>query len=524
MSIVTENTNIKTKESEVTVVQKSEENTIIKTDFHQINSQKTDVEIDLESNEFAVMNGVIVEKQPEAETKTENIEPEEIITVRPVWQQAWIKIVVVGGGIFVVIMVLWGMAFNAMNALNTNPQKNQQTAQQSDKKVQTLFAEGGKDKALAALTSQKGELKKISDQQTPATLEKPQATPGTQATLTQVPSLGRVIASSPPIVPKRTLSEVRPDNYSRPFVNKRIANYSLPIQRNPVFIRSRPISKEVPTQVRSNYLPKLSQSGVLPLKKNIEPDAMQQWLLASSIGNYTSPNKLSVKEVSSVSVNELKSSEVPQVVPVPKVDTKRVLTGTRAYGKLENPVTWGRGLNQSQNVLIRLSSPMKANDGSIVVPEKSFVVAKLLNTGESDIVQMTAISIIVNGIEKTVPENCILVFNKNGSPLQPKIRTRSSFGSDLTASFLSGTSKAAEVINQPRNQSTLTSINGFSSYSSDSRRDVSAGFVQGSTQQLVQRMQSQNQQNTLSLQSGSKTFFVKSGTDVELIVNQSFDL
>ena len=69
----------------------------------------------------------------------------------------------------------------------------------------------------------------------------------------------------------------------------------------------------------------------------------------------------------------------------------------------------------------------------------------------------------------------------------------------------------------------ITSINGFSSVTSDSQRDIGAGFIQGSSQEMVRRMQSTNERN-LQSQADSKVFVVAAKTPVEIFVNQSFNL
>ncbi len=426
------------------------------------------------------------------------VNPEEVVTARQTWQQPWIKALVISSGVFGVVAFLGGMAFNAVNSLNMS----------SDKKVAVTASptpyddrdgeNQAQDKVAVALTSQKTELTNLNSR--PTQQETPQPTPTITA-----------------------LKEPKPYAKQEPIIKTQ----SNPIPSVPRLVKVvRDLPRVLPQKIERSFAAPSS-----PKIKSTPLNPMLQWKIAANAGNYSSSKVNSELKTNFVN-SDLEIGQFKKRFSQTQTtdeNSRRVLIGSRALGQLENPVAWSsdRGQNQNQNCLIKLSSPIKANDGSSVIPIGSYIVAKLTNTGESGLVQMSVTSAYINEngrtTEKQIPENSILILGKNSQPLRAETHKGSSLGSDVTASILSGVSKGAEIINQPKNQSSITSINGFSSVTSDSQRDIGAGLIQGGTQEMVRRMQSTSER-ILQSQANSKLFVVAAKTPVEIFVNQSFNL
>lgn len=104
-------------------------------------------------------------------------------------------------------------------------------------------------------------------------------------------------------------------------------------------------------------------------------------------------------------------------------NARRVIVGTRIQGKIETPIAISAGnANQVQKYLIRLTSVLKASDGSEVLPVDSYLVVVPNGSNSGEYIQMSAIAALINvdgqTLEKTIPENSIIILNKNGETLR----------------------------------------------------------------------------------------------------------
>jgi hypothetical protein len=209
--------------------------------------------------------------------------------------------------------------------------------------------------------------------------------------------------------------------------------------------------------------------------------------------------------------------------------THNLIVGTRAAGKLETPIAWsGQLQNPTQNFLIQLQEPLKAADSSVVVPKGAYIVARVSEASDTGLLQMIATSFVVNengqATEQPIPDGSLLILGKGGKILQAKARRRSSLGNDISSFLVSGVSQAAELTNRSTSETTLGTFGSFQTTTTNPKPDLMAGFIQGSTRSVVQRMQDRNQQARQSLQSEPKVFVLDQGTSVQLFVNQSFSL
>lgn len=209
--------------------------------------------------------------------------------------------------------------------------------------------------------------------------------------------------------------------------------------------------------------------------------------------------------------------------------THSLIVGTRAAGKLETPIAWsGQIQNPTQNFLIQLQEPLQAADRSVVVPKGAYIVARVNQAADTGLLQMTATSFVVheNGqaTEQPIPDGSLLILGKGGKILQAKAHRRSSLGNDIGSFLLSGVSQAAELTNRSSTETTIGTSGSFQTITTNPDPNLMAGFIQGSTRAVVQRMQNRNQQARQSLQSEPKVFVLDQGTSVQLFVNQSFSL
>ena len=483
---------------------------------------------ELENNKFARMAGASIEiegsisedlKQPE-----DLLNPEEIITVRQTWQQPWLKALVISSGVFAVVAVFGGILFNAVNSLNISPEKKQ-VASSSPKS--TLDEKDGEsqeqDKTAAALTSQKNELKNLNSQ--PAddnSLSEQKYSSTTQISKTRTPTK-QVSTQAPvskptvPIEPKRTVPlKQLATNDEPPHILPRIERRVVPVTISAPPIKSEPV------------------------------DPMKKWLQASNIGFYgNSEVESRATGAEHKETNLLKSNSIGS--PSPTISSnvqnqntvtqtidkneKRILVGSTTRGTLETPIAWSSNSqnNNKQNFLIRLTKSLKASDNSEVFPVGSYLVAKISNNDSSGLVNLLATSAIVNSqgkaIEKSLPEGSILILSKNAKALKAEPKRGSSIGnsigSTLMSAAISGASKAAEIQNLPRSQTSVSGYN-ISSITTDQQRNLGAGFVSGSFTEILRNMRAASEQNLQRIKSEEKVFVLEPGTSVIIFINKSF--
>jgi len=331
-----------------------------------------------------------------------------------------------------------------------------------------------------------------------------------------------------------------------------VVAYSPPRPAPGAFTPPAPISKPVVTAPpRTRVQPARSTS--------VPPEPMQQWQLAANAGSYgemsfSDSGQLSAANAAGDRSNTAMNSAAlpsgglgaapPTLTPSQtqtsdpqtrytsindSTATHSLIVGTRAAGKLETPIAWsGQIQNPTQNFLIQLQEPLQAADRSVVVPKGAYIVARVNQAADTGLLQMTATSFVVheNGqaTEQPIPDGSLLILGKGGKILQAKAHRRSSLGNDIGSFLLSGVSQAAELTNRSSTETTIGTSGSFQTITTNPDPNLMAGFIQGSTRAVVQRMQNRNQQARQSLQSEPKVFVLDQGTSVQLFVNQSFSL
>jgi hypothetical protein len=272
---------------------------------------------------------------------------------------------------------------------------------------------------------------------------------------------------------------------------------------------------------------------------------MQQWLAISNVGIFSANSSTVTTIDESINTEELAGgtgtakSVTDTATNIPgqastessniDYNARRVIVGTRTLGKLETPIAISVGNTiRVQKYLVKLTKPLKASDGTEVLPVNSYLVVVPSNTNISEYIQMYAIGALINidgqTLEKTIPENSILIFNKNGEILKGQSRKGSNLGSGFMTALIAGVSKAAEVENNPSSQTTISSNEFSSSTVSNDKKNLLAGFAQGSFASVLQSIQSSNTQKIQSLQSDAKVYVVPANTTVQIFVNQTISL
>lgn len=484
---------------------------------------------------FGVMNGVSVEIELETQELETPPSPEEIVTTRVISQHPLLKAAVIGSGIFLVVAVAGGMINASMNALTNStavkPQPIKQAASADDKE-ESQSENPGKIKTALAITSQKPELESLRNLSKPTTTVK-------EANTAVKPSPVASSTSSSPTTQRQYASVTQSQPSSQPMKRSSFirasSNSSTPTKAISYQSGSTPTPRPMPVSI--------VQGSSAANKSNVDP--MQQWLTVSNIGSFSASSTETttdepinteglsggtgtLKSVANTSTNMTEQTLNNQSKTV-DYNARRVIVGTRTQGKLETPIAISAGNTiRVQKYLIKLTKPLKASDGTEVLPINSYLVVVPNNTNTSEYIQMSAIGALINvdgnTLEKTIPENSIIILNKNGETLRAQSRKGSNLGNDFMAAVIDGISKAAEIENNPSSQTTISS-NGFSTSTvSNDKKNLVAGFAQGSFDQVMQRIQSSNQRQIQGIEFDAKVYVVPANTTVQIFVNQTISL
>ncbi|MHC5770791.1 MAG: hypothetical protein ACYTXI_35480 [Nostoc sp.] len=458
--------------------------------------------IKIEEKDFAAMNGAKISQDNDSNESEENPAPEEIVTARTVSQSPLLKMGVVALICLLFVTIIGAMLGNSMNVLKFESDKVQ-----PPKEEQTPLAEPenetGKDKTALALTSQNYELKKIRDQK---------ASPVSTPTLTPSPA---------------AIAPVTPTN--RP-VQRVQQPYSVASQ--PPAPRTFATARALQPQPRPKIAQPVRQSPQPRPQANIaHVDPTQQWLIAANAGSFSSSSDEPEGEEQKVTGIEGGTGGATQVAEVNKTtgyNTKRILVGSTAEGRLETPIAWGAGDTGNQNYLVKVSKPLKASDGSDVLPVGAYLVVQLAESNGSGFAKLHGVSVLVNSNgdtqEKPLPPNAVLIMAKNGSFLKAQSRRGSNLGNNFISAIISGVAKAAEVQNRPVTQIS-TSSNGFSTSSTtNDQKDLSAAFGEGAFNSVLDNIKSSNVARSQQLSDREEVFVIDVGKQVQIFVNQTISL
>lgn len=368
---------------------------------------------------------------------------------------------------------------------------------------------------------------------------------------TQAAEIQKLNSSPLPATNKKASSKPVPNTAVAPTPPQRVVvAYSPPRPAPRAFTPPAPISKPVAIA---------PPRWVQPARSTAVPqDPMQQWQLAANAGSYGEmspgdswqPAANAAGDRSSTAMNSaalpsgglgaapstLAQSQTQTSDPQTRYTsvnyataTRNLIVGTRAAGKLETPIAWsGQLQNPTQNFLIQLQEPLQTADSSVVVPKGAYIVARVSEAADSGLLQMIATSFVINengqATEQSIPDGSLLILGKGGKILQAKARRRSSLGNDIASFLLSGVSQATQLMNRSTTETTIGTSGSFQTTTTNPEPNLMAGFIQGSTRSVVQRMQSRNQQARQSMQSEPRVFILDRGTSVQLFVNSSFSL
>lgn len=236
-------------------------------------------------------------------------------------------------------------------------------------------------------------------------------------------------------------------------------------------------------------------------------------------------------------INPAEESSVLSGVPL-----RSLQVGEMASGELLTPVIWagarasaGSASNSAassaqEKFIVQLNEPLTDPQGSVMLPQGTQIVARIINVGESGLTQLEATQAIVDGQEYVLPPGAISIRGSDGQPLMADKwgkKGNAIASRDVTAFLFGSLSKVGEVLNQPDVQQSINSSSGgFSSSTTTSNRrpNLLGAVLDGGFGPLTQQILQRNDKAIQEIMSRPDVWYVRAGTNIQVFVNRSFEM
>jgi Bacterial conjugation TrbI-like protein len=497
-------------------------------------------------------------------------DPQEVRTKESLSSNPFAKLGLVGAGTLGIVLVAGVFLSQLMNTGKQQPKKNNSISMRSqpisDSRPQQLQSELETLKTKLALTEQ-AEAVKAAQQK--LRLQKP--------TPTQVASRP-VSRTQPPtyvnrvrIPVERIPTPVRTVYVPRVVTVERVVKVpsipQKPIPQKP--IPQKPIpQKPANSTILPSPLPIVAANTqpIVTVTPKPTPDPLQEWAKLAKLGSYgmvtisgnsvqaATPTPTPTPPVNNTRLaRNTKPDDEPEEEPTPAVSQtkqqtpKSVAVGTKAkavfatavFGETTRSTSRDDKKDQSGKdvFVVRLKEPLKSVDGAIALPAKTEFLAQVRSISEQGFLQLDVVKVIVpnnnNFTEKSLPANAITVRATEGKPLiasQYSNQGGSTVGiADVGVFALNGLGKAAEIFNRPdtriqcvnNGNSTANGINNCFQ-TTDTRRNILAGVLEGGATNIAQQISQRNQQNiSKRLAQRTNVWFMPAGKEVEIYINQT---
>ena len=362
-----------------------------------------------------------------------------------------------------------------------------------------------------------------------------------------------------------------------PLLNPTVApkKLSSPISNLP------PVRQLQPSPIISNpptsFQPRLYNSPLRPIqpapfflnsattvKPSIPYNSTQEWQRLATIGSFgniappsekplapeisksaipTNPNNVNNPNIQNF-INErtrtntlsnyiAESARTPSVKAIPP---NTLLIGTVARASLRTPLifstdgsrTIGSAPGLIPKFIVNLDEPIVAADGKILIPANSalIVTARPLDA-KSGLSELDVVGIVINGNELIPPTNAITIRGASGTPLiADRYFDRGSAiaGNDLASFFTSALSEVGKLTNRPDSITSTSSFNGSSFSQTNPPPDYIGAAISGGFGNLSDSLKRRNEQYIQELRTSPNVFFIPSGKELQVFINQTVNL
>ncbi|MFQ4145167.1 TrbI/VirB10 family protein [Chlorogloeopsis sp. ULAP02] len=464
-------------------------------------------------------------------------------TEQPISSNPFAKLALVGTATFVLVLFAGIFLTQLMNGSTKKPIKNNIVAPQTrslpttESRLQQLEGEVDTLKTKLALAEQ-AQAVKLAQQQ----LRNAKPASATPVAAQPTPRARQSTALQRTPTPERTVYVTR------------VVERPVPIPQTP----QQPVIPQLPPSP-----PPVVNTQATPTPT---PDPLQEWARLAKLGSYgqvlvaAKPNSFNTNTVQDDTPEPVANTrrqqprinprteptEEPETREEPKTpvvnqassgSSKSIPVGTSAKAVLATGVfgETSRSANNSRNqsrknvFVVRLKEPLKAADGSVVLPAKTELLTEIRSLSDQGLLQLNVVKAIIqnngNLTERSLPESAMLINGSQGKPLVANQFSKkgSLMGRDAGQFVLGGIGKAAELFNRTESE-VITTPTGTVVSNRNPRRNLWAGVLEGGVRTVVPQITQRNQQAISQMMQRTNVWFLPAGTEVEVYINQTMQL
>ena len=275
-------------------------------------------------------------------------------------------------------------------------------------------------------------------------------------------------------------------------------------------------------------------------------DPTERWLALSHLGSYGQSPQLGDQRPVLASTNAVVPDPAPVVqanTPTPRSEINHaeeaailqgqpvalpptsplLLIGTQAPAMLETSLIWAAETDSPQFV-VQLTEPLLTAAGEIGLPADTSLVAQVTSVADSGLVQLTVVSFIHAGQEIPLSAGAIQLRGVEGTPLIAQKYDDPGMDiarMDATMAAMAGLSRAAGLVNRPKTSSVITSVGGSAITQDTGEPNLLAGILEGALEQLSGQMAARNQAALDEILDRPVVWYLPTGTEVDVYVNQT---
>ncbi|MCV3214616.1 hypothetical protein OGM63_14020 [Plectonema radiosum NIES-515] len=506
-------------------------------------------------------------------------EPQEVRTKESLSSNPFAKLGLVGAGTLGIVLVAGVFLSQLMNTGKQQPKKNNSVSTRSqpisDSRPQQLQSELETLKTKLALTEQ-AEAVKAAQQK--LRLQKPTPSPQVASRPVSQPQPSASV-NTVRIPLQRIPTPVRTVYVPRVVTVERVVKVPS-VPQKPILQKPIP-QKPANSKILPSPLPIVAANTqpIVTATPKPTPDPLEEWAKLAKLGSYgmvtitensvkaTTPtltptptpvpvNNTRLQATNTNPDDEPEEESTPAVSQTKQQTAKSVAVGTKAkavfatavFGETTRSTSRDDKKDQSGKdvFVVRLKEPLKSVDGAIALPAKTEFLAQVRSISEQGFLQLDVVKVILPNnntfTERSLPPNAITIRASQGKPLiasQYSNQGGSGVGiADVGVFVLNGAGKAAEIFNRPDtriqcvNNSTNTANNTTTNgtnivtnncfQTTDTRRNILAGVLEGGATNIAQQISQRNQQNiSKRLAQRTNVWFLPAGKEIEVYINQT---
>ena len=477
-------------------------------------------------------------------------EPRQVQTEQSFSSNPFAKVGLVGAGTLAVVVFTGAFLSQIMSGNHNKPRVVTPKVRSQPTTEPRLQQQGSEIEALKtklALAEQANDVKAAQQQ---LISEKP--------TIRQTPRVERPV-SRPTVLVQRVPTST-PSAYVPPRVVTRIVKVSQPTVTKP----------PTPQQQLPVVPPSIEPS--MEMTPPPTPDPLQEWARLAKLGSYGQAQPSDKQSPSNITVAQRPvTTPQPSTNPAPvriqvtqQGNSKSTVVGSSAkaklvttvYGETTNPYNNrsnvnnngknNSGTNSSENsgnnevFVAQLTEPLKAADGSIILPKDTQVLFNVGSTSEKGLMQLNVFKVSrrENGklIESSVPLGALVMRGSSGGPVlgeQRQTKEPSHFASDVQELAVGGVGQIGEEVNRPNtviapgcnytsatSTATSTGIVNYCPTQTTYPRNILGAIAQGGSKAILPGLNRRSQQVIPPRSDRNNVFVISAGKPVEVFVNQ----